>query len=107
MSSSGLAIQRQARVAKNNEPNKSKHKKYDNKIMLGVIIYVASLPLNFLAVTTAPISVIGALSACVYIINSAFLSWRSGEVFHKTDIFAMACGLVGCIGIVACAPPRF
>lgn len=88
----------------NSEPDKSKHRSHNNKLMLGVIIYCCSFPFNFLAVTTAPISVIGALSACVYIVNSAFLSWRYGEVFHKTDVMAMIFGLIGCIGIVVCAP---
>eukprot|EP00400_MALV-I_sp_L67-5_P000220 gene220-148_t len=105
MSSTGLALQRQARVEMEKMPKQQSGKQpYSRKLVCGMLVYIFSLPLNFIAVTMAPISVIGALSACVYIINSAIMSWRAGEIFTKTDVLAMAFGLIGCVGIVTVAP---
>ena len=104
MSSSGLALQRQAKVEMDQRVDNRRRAPYSNKMIFGVLIYVCSFPLNLLAVTMAPISVIGALSACVYIVNSTVWAWRGGEIFTKTDVLAIIFGLVGCIGIVYCAP---
>jgi drug/metabolite transporter (DMT)-like permease len=110
-SATGLAIQRYAKLrddptsvpgqaaAAGAAANPERHQRKIKRLKLfGMILYGASQPLNAVAVTICPISVVGPLCSGSIIVFSVVCAGFLGEVYTKIDMLAVALALVGTVG---------
>lgn len=79
-------------------------KKQKRLKLFGMILYGCSQPLNAVAVTICPISVVGPLCSSSIILFSVVASRFLGEVYHLIDMLAVCMSLVGTVGIVTFSP---